>query len=167
MTYFNNVKTAEELKRQYRRLTLQFHPDRGGSEEDMEKINAEYNYLLRRVGHIHEKEDGEMWEETNKQDRYSCNIDDLDDGFREVLDALLKLKNITIQLVGSWIWISGDTKDVREDLKKAGCKYSGKRVMWYWHEGSKRRKASKLSYNEICEKYGCKNVSANNRFAIA
>lgn len=39
--FFENVKTIEELKRQYKTLAFKYHPDRGGNVEDMQHINAE------------------------------------------------------------------------------------------------------------------------------
>ncbi len=44
--------TPDELKSQYRRLSLQYHPDRGGTTEQMSRLNEAYrvlsNPLLRR-----------------------------------------------------------------------------------------------------------------------
>ena len=42
MTYFTNIHTLDELKREYRRLAFANHPDRGGDVETMKAINAEY-----------------------------------------------------------------------------------------------------------------------------
>lgn len=46
MTHFNNVKSYEDLKAQYRALALANHPDAGGSTETMQAINAEYDRLF-------------------------------------------------------------------------------------------------------------------------
>ena len=43
MKWFQNPKTLEELKKQYKRLAMQHHPDIGGNVRDMQEINAEYN----------------------------------------------------------------------------------------------------------------------------
>ena len=42
MRYFNNCNTLDELKKEYRRLAMIHHPDRGGDLETMKTINAEY-----------------------------------------------------------------------------------------------------------------------------
>ena len=38
--------TEEQLKYNFRKLALLFHPDRGGDVNIMKKINAEYRYYL-------------------------------------------------------------------------------------------------------------------------
>lgn len=40
--YFTN---ENDIKEQYRRLALVYHPDRGGSDEIMKEINAEYSKI--------------------------------------------------------------------------------------------------------------------------
>lgn len=44
--YFAGVTTIEELRRRYRELLKQFHPDNGGDEETMKTINIEYDKLF-------------------------------------------------------------------------------------------------------------------------
>ena len=46
MKYFENVKTLDELKKQYRRLAMKYHPDMGGSTEAMQQINAEHDAIM-------------------------------------------------------------------------------------------------------------------------
>ena len=43
--YFTNINSFSELKSQYRTLAMANHPDRGGSEETMKAINAEFDRL--------------------------------------------------------------------------------------------------------------------------
>lgn len=44
--YFDNCKTVEEAKREYRRLAMQMHPDKGGKKEDFQTLNDEYRQFL-------------------------------------------------------------------------------------------------------------------------
>ena len=47
-TYFNNPKTLEELRKQYKNLLKKYHPDNvGGSEEATKDINNEYEALFK------------------------------------------------------------------------------------------------------------------------
>jgi len=164
MAYFNEVRTAEQLKSEYKRLVLMYHPDRGGTEEDFKQIQVEYERLLRRVGNVHEDQEGNIWtDDKGPQDRYSCNIEDLDDGFRAVLDELIKFDGIEIMLVGAWLWIDGDTRRWKESLKHIGCKWSAKRSLWYWHKQQKWHRSSNKDFSYICAKYGKRNVTNGSR----
>lgn len=46
MKYFTNCKTLDELKKEYRRLAMANHPDRGGDTAVMQAINAEYDAVF-------------------------------------------------------------------------------------------------------------------------
>jgi len=50
MTYFTDVKEISDLKSKYRRLSLLYHPDKGGELEKMKAINQEYNILKHTFG---------------------------------------------------------------------------------------------------------------------
>jgi hypothetical protein len=41
--------TPEELKSQYRRLCMKYHPDKGGDKEVFHQVNLEYREILERV----------------------------------------------------------------------------------------------------------------------
>lgn len=45
MKYFNNIKSFSDLKKQYRNLVLNNHPDKGGTTEMMQEINKEFEQL--------------------------------------------------------------------------------------------------------------------------
>lgn len=46
MKYFTNCRTLDELKKEFRRLAMLNHPDRGGDEETMKAINNEYDAVF-------------------------------------------------------------------------------------------------------------------------
>ncbi|HAF28124.1 MAG TPA: hypothetical protein DCG75_03660 [Bacteroidales bacterium] len=50
MTYFTDVKEKRDLISKYRRLSLLYHPDKGGVLEKMQAINEEYNMLKHNFG---------------------------------------------------------------------------------------------------------------------
>ena len=47
MDYFKNIHSLAELKKVYRRLALENHPDKGGSTEVMQQINVEFERSTR------------------------------------------------------------------------------------------------------------------------
>lgn len=46
MKYFNNIKSFSDLKKQYRKLVLDNHPDKGGTIEVMQEINKEFEQIF-------------------------------------------------------------------------------------------------------------------------
>lgn len=46
MKYFTNINSLDELKKEYRRLVMLNHPDRGGDVEIMKAINNEYDMMF-------------------------------------------------------------------------------------------------------------------------
>ena len=46
MKYFTNCMNLDELKKEFRRLAMIHHPDRGGDGETMKAINAEYDLMF-------------------------------------------------------------------------------------------------------------------------
>ncbi len=42
-----NFASLQEIRRQYRRLALVHHPDRGGDSEKMKEINNAYDFLMK------------------------------------------------------------------------------------------------------------------------
>ncbi|HKL09500.1 MAG TPA: DnaJ domain-containing protein [Bacteroidales bacterium] len=52
MTYFLDVKEKTDLKSTYRKLSLIYHPDKGGETEKMQAINEEYNMLKHTFGEL-------------------------------------------------------------------------------------------------------------------
>lgn len=161
MKWFGPVKTVEELKRMYHTLTLMHHPDCGGTDADMAEINAEYETLFARVGNIHEstREPGET---------YTTETGDMADGYREVINALARFAAagvLHIEICGSWLWISGKTREYKDYIRAAGCWWSANKGMWYWHPADKGRHWHKrpLSIDQIRDRYGSEAVDLGRR----
>ncbi|EXR51504.1 dnaJ domain protein, partial [Acinetobacter baumannii 25691_8] len=45
--FSSDVNNLDDLKKEYRKLCFKHHPDMGGSTEDMQAINSEYEQLLK------------------------------------------------------------------------------------------------------------------------
>lgn len=150
-TYFTNVNTLDELKKQYRRLAMQHHPDRGGDLETMKAINAEHDALFEALKKQHNAAADEYHQTTETAEE-----------FREIIAELLKLEGLEVELCGSWLWIGGNTREHREKLKAIGCRWSNNKKLWYWRhpeDGHKWRHGNR-TMNEIRSKYGSQTFSA-------
>jgi hypothetical protein len=78
---------------------------------------------------------------------------------QETLETISQL-NLTIEVCGTWVWVSGDTKPHREALKKSGFRWASKKAQWYFRpEDSKaRRHNGSWSMDKIRSKYGSDKV---------
>lgn len=60
MKYFNNITTPEELKKQFRALSIKLHPDRPtGNAEEFKAMMAEYNNIMRNFEQAKERAQAE------------------------------------------------------------------------------------------------------------
>ena len=112
MKYFVNVTTLEELKKQYRRLAMIHHPDCGGSTEAMQEVNDEHDRLFEILKKQHNERAAA---DTTGKTRATT---ETPEEFRRIVDLLLHLDGLDIELCGSWLWIGGNTKQHKEELKK-------------------------------------------------
>ena len=121
MKYFNNVNTLEELRKQYKELLKKFHPDNpNGSTEATQEVNAEYDKLFKVLKDRHEHNTEQTNDTDNKNNYNNMKYDfSEDEKLREVLQSIIRLSDITIEVCGSWIWISGNTYNHRRRIKKA------------------------------------------------
>lgn len=69
MEYFVNCKNLEELKKEFRRLAMIHHPDRGGDVETMKEINNEYDMMFPVLKLKHNQSAAEPTHETAESTR--------------------------------------------------------------------------------------------------
>ena len=152
MKFFNECKTIDEVKARYKTLAKEHHPDCGGDTVTMQQINAEYAFACAKILR------GENLSEhdTDEQIRMS-------EEYRQVIELLINLPGIIIELVGNWIWCTGDTKPVKQQLKDAGLFYACKKVAWYYRAEEYKTKGGKKSLDEIRAKYGSETVNTHCR----
>ena len=153
--FFTSAKTCEELKRLYKQLAMVHHPDRGGDLETMKAINAEYELMFAMLKDIHATKDGKTYtsdEPTSEIPRR----------YMDIIDKLIRCDKTTIEICGSFIWVSGDTKPYKDLLKEMGFKWSQNKKSWYLPPtGYKRKSHRKYEMDEIRELYGSQEVETD------
>ena len=149
----NKTIMQSDIKKRYRELCREFHPDiNPAGEHLMKQINAAYDYLY------------DLGEPLNFSDLDHLNIDfDLHAKLSAALQPIVHLKEINIEICGSWIWVSGETLKNKDLLKKSGFLWAPKKCMWYWHDGkSKSSSRSRgLDMSDIRSKYGSTSFSSS------
>ena len=67
-----------------------------------------------------------------------------------------QIPGIKIIKKGCWIWISGNTKPVKQELKKIGLRYAWDKKEWYWKPaGYHKRSRRTWSVSEIDDTFEC------------
>lgn len=156
MKYFTGITTIDELKKVYRKLCQLNHPDNGGNVTIMAEINNEYTKLFNILKNQHnEKAEADTTGNTRP-------INECPEEYINIISELVTLKGLTVELCGSWIWISGDTREHKNTLKSIGCRWASKKKMWYWRnekDAVKSRKTQTMDY--IRNKYGSESYSTS------
>ena len=171
MKYFKDVRTLEELRRQYKELLKRFHPDNAnGSTAATQEINAEYDRLFKVLKDKHESKSDQTADGTaHKESSYNASIYDWenDKALREVLQKIINFDGIEIEIVGAWLWVSGNTYSYKKELKEIGFKWASQKKMWFWKSESYQKKSRKtLSMDDIRSYYGSTKVQTDTRILL-
>lgn len=161
--YFKDCPTIELVKQKYRELALVFHPDRGGKLEDMQALNAEYHEVLKSLHNT------KTFSSDNKEYTYQYN-ENLEQVIIDMIDKVLAEKlgdDVDVLLIGTWLWIVGNTKPVKDKIKSLGFKWHTKKLCWFFHSGTWKGRGTKGSLNDIANKYGYKKYSAKLQTKLA
>lgn len=149
--------SLEELKKEYRKLCFKHHPDMGGSTEAMQEINSEYEKLLKVI--ISKKADSCYSEKSTFKNRESEAEAEIK--LREVIEKIIILDGLEIEIIGLWLYVSGNTFAHKEALKEHGLKYNHHRKIWVYVGTDAKGRGTK-DMEELRAKYGSEKVKSSN-----
>ena len=146
--FISTPETLEELKAMYRKLAMEHHPDRGGNLEIMKAVNGEYDELFPKLKDVHKTKDGEKYTATQA-------TAETVDQFKDLISELMKMDDIVIEIIGCFVWLTGNTKPYKDTLKELKFRWHSKKIAWYL-KPEDYRKRSRKDYNldEIRAMYG-------------
>lgn len=138
--------SEKEVKTAYKKLALKYHPDRnplGG--ELMKAVNAAFDMLMANI------DDLNKYQSEDESARYNYG-----ENLENVLNTLSGLAGIVYEVIGNWVWISGETFNHKAALNELKCKWAPKKKQWFYrpeeHKGRFNKKEH--SIDEIRAKYG-------------
>ena len=137
------IVTSNDIKKAYRTAALKYHPDKNPAGIEMMKIiNAAFDVLKNFSGEIPNDE-----EQTATQD--------YGEAVSQALTAIINLVDLSIEICGAWVWVSGETFQHKTVLKEAGFKYASKKQSWYYRPENWRSKSrGSYSMDDIRNQYG-------------
>ena len=127
MNHFEGLLEENEIKARYKDLAKKYHPDLGGDTEIMKEINLQYEQVL----------EGNY----QRQGKSITEIEELLKNNKELMEKLneiLGVNELIVELCGSWIWVTGETQNNKELLKKAKFFWAKKKKAWYWRSDENR-----------------------------
>ena len=152
--YFKDCKNLQEVKNTFKNLAKANHPDKGGKVEIMQAINREYEIVCKLI----------MKGEGLTAEEFESNLLDLQ-AYKDAVNAIINLEGLIIECVGSWVWVTGNTLQHKETLKKAGYFYASKKKAWYFRTAeNKVISRKKQSLDQIKRKYGFTSVASKSNF---
>lgn len=162
--YFNGCKTAEDVKSMFKELAKKLHPDNGGNAEDFKNMMSEYTEAWRRYKNIHKTAEGETYENTNEE---TAATDEDAVVYSDIIFACMGFQDVKIEIIGSWIWLSGNTKIYSAEIKSLGFFWSKNKKAWYYNGSNKKSKRrGRYNMEQLREMWETEEVKARrNRLA--
>lgn len=153
LQFFTTCSTLEEAKKLYYKLAKENHPDRGGDLETMKRINNEYDFVTAKLSQ------GTQFKEEERSQQF-----EMAQQYKEKITAIINIPGLIIEICGLWIWITGETREVKETLKENGFFWAIKKKAWYWRpeELKSFKNKNPLSMEEIRSKYNSTIINGKN-----
>lgn len=164
--YLEEIKKAQtlaELKATYKTWCLQLHPDLNPDKdttEDMKALNNAYeeHFKLLKTREMNK----------DKKDREKFSFDEAPEDLINIINTLIKFKGLKIDIVGNWLWLSGNTYPYKEQIKDLRFHWSKGKKKWFWNgSDSVRRPFKKMTYKDITAKYGCMTLEGQGQKELA
>ena len=158
MKHFSSVTSLDELKLQYKKLAFKNHPDRGGKTEVMQEINSEYEQLLNRIINEASKD---QYQDSSENGRgfWSSRSEhsEVEKKVKQAIDAIINLDGLDIEIIGVWVWVSGDTKPHKETLKEASFVWNRVQAKWVFI-GKKSNGRGKMTLDQMRDLHGSQKI---------
>jgi hypothetical protein len=143
-SFFHQCLSLQQVKLRYKELAMQHHPDRGGNEDIMKTLSFEYNQVVYSPNFNFSGQNEEQKNSFLK--------------FPEIINKIVHL-DVIIEIIGSWIWLSGNTRPHRELLRETGFYFAQNKKMWYYRSHSQSStNRNPLTIDKIRALYGTDNV---------
>ena len=75
---------------------------------------------------------------------------------------MINLPGIKIEIIGNWIWVTGNTYPHRQSLKELKFRFSKSKTAWYFHTADYKKNNNKtFTMDQIRDLFGSETVTDN------
>jgi hypothetical protein len=127
----------------------------------MQEVNNEYTKAFNRFKDIHRNAQKETY--TSKEESTET-----PEEFSNIINAIIHFVGIKIEIIGKWIWITGNTLPYREDLKALKFTWCSSKKAWTYHRPEDRKLTKQTySFDTIRSMFGSQEIKTENTFQLA
>ncbi len=130
--YFQICQTLDEARALYRNLARQHHPDHGGDTTTMQEINRQWaDFQANHANRSERQRQTDAHAAGRKTAADYHNLDEVTEILRAKIMYALNL-GLEVELCGLWLWVTGDTRPHKEELKAEKFLWSPDKSAWYY-----------------------------------
>jgi len=148
----------QSVLKAYRNKAMQYHPDhKNGDLELMKLVNIAFQTL-----------EAINFQWTTGEATEGQKTTPLTETITALWDHLKHYQGITGEIIGSWLWVAGNTYPIKEHLKNLGFKFAHNKKAWYYHDGDYlKRSRRKFNLEELRNLWGSEGLEKQEAEAIA
>lgn len=157
--FFQSCETLQQVKDLYRTLAKENHPDKGGNLQTMQEINNQYSRAIATIARGGKFTAQEAEAEILQAEAY-----------QEAVNKVVNLEGCKLELIGSWLWITGNTKQYKDILKSDPAKFNWAKKKtdfsaWFFRTAEYKtcNKGQKMGLDAIRNKYGAQTITGSNQ----
>jgi len=115
----------QSVLKAYRIKAKQYHPDhKNGDLELMKLVNIAFQTL---------EDISFQW--TSRESENGKRTAPLTETISALWDQIKHYQGISGEIIGSWLWITGNTYPIKDYLKNLGFRFAHYKQAWYYHDG--------------------------------
>ena len=147
--YFKDCTNIDEVKNTYRKLVKKYHPDINKNVDDcfIKEINSQYDMAIKRL------------KDTKSTKKADSQVKEAE-LFKDIIVQLIKFDDIEIEICNWYLWVSGNTKPIKDLLKSLNFRWASKKKQWYYRpEWCYSRNRKEWSMEQIRSTYGSQKIN--------